>query len=188
MSYHLILHLWNEFIICYFCEIHRFTNYKRVSQMQYETVTNYRFYLSNNVPDQSLSNKEQTRFLDFGKIKEPNHRLIWTGFPCASKMAQLNEIQKMKMVFNIFILIICSWKRMIHDQIWIHKSQLKYICRSCVTSNASPRSDIENIKPEITRDYLINALISVRVMSFIDLFYTNVQISIAKIFLILFSN
>ena len=43
--------------------------------MQYETVTYYILYLSNNLPEQSLS-KEQTRFRDFGKIKEPNHRFI----------------------------------------------------------------------------------------------------------------
>ena len=48
----------------------------RVSQMKYETVTNYRFYLSDYVPDKTLSNKEQTRFLDFGEIKEPNHSFI----------------------------------------------------------------------------------------------------------------
>ena len=43
--------------------------------MQYETVTNCRLYLSNNLPEQSLY-KEQTHFIDFGKIKEPNHPLI----------------------------------------------------------------------------------------------------------------
>ena len=41
--------------------------------MQYETETNYRLYLSINLPEQSIS-EEQTRFRDFGKIKEPNHR------------------------------------------------------------------------------------------------------------------
>ena len=39
--------------------------------MQYETVTNYLFYLWNNLPEQSVT-KEQARFRDFGKIKEPS--------------------------------------------------------------------------------------------------------------------
>ena len=51
--------------------------------MEHEAETNYGFCLSNNLPGHSLS-KEQTCVCEFGKIKEPNHRLILTEIPYAS--------------------------------------------------------------------------------------------------------
>ena len=77
--------------------------------MQYVTETNYRLYLSKNLPEQSLSKKINPFSRFWYRYKEPNHRLIWTGIPCASKLVQLNDIQKMKIAFNNFILIFCSW-------------------------------------------------------------------------------
>ena len=68
--------------------------------MQYEIETNYRFYLSNNLPEQFKNS-----FVLFGKIKEPNHSLFGNRV-----LVRIKESQRMITVFNNFLLILFSWK------------------------------------------------------------------------------
>ena len=76
--------------------------------MRYETETNQIIYHNNLYP------KNKPVFTIFVKLRSQIIALCEPE-PCASKIVQINEIQKMKIVFNNFILIFCSWKRMIHD-------------------------------------------------------------------------
>ena len=72
--------------------------------MQYETKTNYRFNLSNNLSEQSLF-KEQSSFVYFVNTNALSTAFQATGFHCASKLVphcteNYNCIQKISFQYS----------------------------------------------------------------------------------------